>query len=91
MGTKHLFETALHIQEPWFIKDIQFDSEGKRLDIYIDFKKDQYFITNHKKTISMVNLRPTIHKRNNGDTLTFLTMNATFMPECQESRLVRPK
>jgi len=43
MGTKHLFETALHIQEPWFIKDIQFDSERKRLDIYIDFKKGSIF------------------------------------------------
>lgn len=43
MLTKHLFETALNIQEPWFIKDIQFDSERKRLDIYIDFKKGSIF------------------------------------------------
>jgi len=43
MLTKPLFETALNIQKPWFIKDIQFDSERKRLDIYIDFTKGSIF------------------------------------------------
>ena len=43
MLSKQLFETALNIQEPWFIKDIQFDSEEKRLDIHIDFHKGSLF------------------------------------------------
>ncbi len=43
MLTKQLFELALNIQDPWFIKDIQFDSENKRLDIHIDFHKGSLF------------------------------------------------
>jgi len=37
MLTKSLFETPLSIQGPWLIKDIQFYSKRKRLDIYVDF------------------------------------------------------
>ena len=43
MLTKQLFETALNINDPWFIKDIQFDPYKKRLDIYIDFHKGSVF------------------------------------------------
>ena len=43
MLTKQLFETALNIQDPWFVKDIQFDPEKKRLDIHIDFHKGSVF------------------------------------------------
>ena len=43
MLAKQLFELALNIQDPWFIKDIQFDSENKRLDIHIDFHKGSVF------------------------------------------------
>lgn len=43
MLTKQLFELALHIQDPWHIIDIQFDSEKKRLDIHIDFHKGSLF------------------------------------------------
>jgi len=43
MLTKQLFELALNIQDPWFIKDIQFDSENKHLDIHIDFYKGSVF------------------------------------------------
>ena len=43
MLTKQLFELALNIQDPWHIKDIQFDSENKRLDIHIDFHKGAVF------------------------------------------------
>ncbi len=38
-----LFEQALHIAAPWYIKDINFDTDSKRLDIYIDFKKGSLF------------------------------------------------
>ena len=43
MFTQQLFELALNIQDPWYIKDIQFDVEKKRLDIHIDFHKGSVF------------------------------------------------
>ncbi len=45
MHTK-LFEAALNIEPPFFIKDIRFDMERNRLDIYIDFKRGSTFIYN---------------------------------------------
>lgn len=41
--TKELFQMALNVTEPWFVKDLKFDVESKRLDIYIDFKKGSSF------------------------------------------------
>jgi transposase len=43
MFTQELFELALNIQDPWYIKDIQFKAEQKRLDIHIDFRKGSIF------------------------------------------------
>lgn len=43
MLTQQLFELALNIQDPWYIKDIQFSAENKRLDIHIDFHKGAVF------------------------------------------------
>jgi len=43
MFTQPLFELALNIKDPWFIKDIQFSAEQKRLDIHIDFRKGALF------------------------------------------------
>ena len=43
MLTQQLFEQALHIQSPWFIKDIEFEPKSKRLDIHIDFHKGSTF------------------------------------------------
>jgi len=43
MFTQQLFELALNIQDPWYIKDIQFSVESKRLDIHIDFHKGAMF------------------------------------------------
>lgn len=40
---KELFEDALSIKKPWFIKDINFDVSNRRLDIYIDFKPGTTF------------------------------------------------
>ncbi len=37
MDSKKLFETALSIDKPWYIKEIEFDVKEKRLDISIDF------------------------------------------------------
>lgn len=38
-----LFEQALHIHRPWFVKELQFDEEEKRLDITIDFHPGSTF------------------------------------------------
>jgi transposase len=38
-----IFKQALHINDPWFIKAINFDEENKRLDIQIDFKRGAKF------------------------------------------------
>jgi transposase len=43
MFTQQLFELALNVQDPWYIKDIQFSAEEKRLDIHIDFHKGAAF------------------------------------------------
>lgn len=43
MFTQQLFELALNIQEPWYVKDIQFNIDQKRLDIHIDFRKGSVF------------------------------------------------
>lgn len=43
MFTQQLFELALNIQSPWYIKDIQFSAENKRLDIHVDFRKGAIF------------------------------------------------
>ena len=38
-----LFEQALNIQDPWYIKSIDFDYSQKRLDISLDFRKGTHF------------------------------------------------
>jgi transposase len=43
MKNKKLFELALHIESPWYIKEINFKEEEKTLDICIDFKKGSTF------------------------------------------------
>jgi transposase len=43
MATKELFTVALGLQNPWFVKDISFNSENKRLDLFIDFKTGSRF------------------------------------------------
>jgi len=40
---QELFEKALGIEEPWYVKSLQFDPDAKRLDISIDFHKGAAF------------------------------------------------
>ena len=35
---QELFEKALGVEKPWYVKSLQFDPEAKRLDIAIDFE-----------------------------------------------------
>ena len=34
---------ALNVTDPWFVSDLKFDVETKRLDVYIDFKRGSVF------------------------------------------------
>jgi transposase len=43
MSTKELFSIALGLEEPWFVKDLNFDPEKRRLDIVLDFTKGSKF------------------------------------------------
>jgi len=43
MFENQIFAVALAIDTPWYIKDVQFDSALKRLDIYIYFKHGSRF------------------------------------------------
>jgi len=40
---QELFEQALNIREPWYVKRIEFIQGQKRLNIEIDFKKGTKF------------------------------------------------
>ena len=44
-----LFEQALHIEAPFYIKAINFDTDKKRLDINIDFKRGSTFSYNDEQ------------------------------------------
>lgn len=46
---KNLFEQALAINNPWYIKSLDFDVDKKQLDIYIDFKKGHKFYYEDKE------------------------------------------
>lgn len=43
LQSNKIFEAALTIQTPWFINDIQFSVDSKKLDIHIDFKPGSSF------------------------------------------------
>lgn len=40
---EELFQQALGIESPWFIKSIEFEAANKRLDIHVDFKRGSTF------------------------------------------------
>jgi len=43
MKSKELFSMALGIEPPWYIRDITFDKDVRRLDIHIDFESGSIF------------------------------------------------
>ena len=43
MWDAELFEAALGIKSPWFIERIEFDADGKRLDVHINFERGSTF------------------------------------------------
>ena len=40
---ENIFEQALNLESPWYIKSTNFDYENKRLDIEIDFERGAKF------------------------------------------------
>lgn len=40
---QELFEKALNINSPWYVKELNFNPNSKRLDIYVDFKRGSTF------------------------------------------------
>lgn len=53
MNSKQIFELALNLQSPWYIKEIKLekpeDKKRGQLDIYIDFQEGAKFIDEHGK------------------------------------------
>lgn len=43
MPTTSLFQQALNIQQPWYVRSSTFNVEQKRLDIYLDFSRGAKF------------------------------------------------
>ncbi len=43
MNSEELFKKLLGLEEPWYIKEIRFDHEDKRVDIWVDFQKGSRF------------------------------------------------
>jgi transposase len=43
MATKELFTVALGLQSPWYVKDVSFDVDKERLDLFIDFPQGSRF------------------------------------------------
>jgi len=40
---RDLFERALHIESPWYVKDIEFNEFERQLIVFVDFKKGSKF------------------------------------------------
>lgn len=50
LSQEDLFKLALNLQDPWYIKSIEFCNEEKRLDLYIDFETSSKFKCSNCKT-----------------------------------------
>ena len=62
MVKTNIFEKALAIQSPWYVKDVQFNVDAKRLDIYIDFTKGSTFPSTKPEYPDLYNAKDTIDK-----------------------------
>jgi transposase len=62
MEMQNIFEKALGIVEPWFVSSVLFDSEKKRLDISIDFKRGAVFGYNQDGIVKEYKAYDTVEK-----------------------------
>lgn len=54
MNENELFGLALGLSSPWYIEKVEFNAEGKRLDLFLDFKKGSRFACPECKELSPV-------------------------------------
>jgi len=62
MFETNIFGAALAIQTPWYVKDVQFDVDAKRLDIYIDFKRGSTFPSTKSENSGQYKVKDTLDK-----------------------------
>lgn len=62
MFESKIFEAALAIQPPWYVKDVQFDLTSKRLDIFIDFKRGSTFPSTKSDYPDQYKVKDTLNK-----------------------------
>ena len=62
MDSTKLFEAALSVTAPWYIKDIEFDSGKQRLDIYIDFNRGSTFSSDNPEFPGSFKAHDTVEK-----------------------------
>jgi hypothetical protein len=43
LDTNVIFAAALGITEPWYVESVEFNSESKKLEIHLNFKKAPNF------------------------------------------------
>ncbi len=63
MFENKIFESALAIQSPWYIKDVKFDQQQKLLNIYIDFKRGSTFFSEKSDCTEKYKVKDTVQKR----------------------------
>jgi hypothetical protein len=68
MSTKELFSTALGLEDPWFVKDIKFDSKKRRLEIILVFPEEVSFFV---QSVALKIVQFTTRKKEHGGIWTF--------------------
>lgn len=64
LDTNVIFATALGITEPWYVESVEFNSEAKKLEIHLNFKKGSKFpFFNEDGSIESNSAYDTVEKR----------------------------
>jgi hypothetical protein len=58
LSQEDLFKIALNLQDPWYIKSIEFSNEEKQLDLHIDFTAGSRFEEHAQSIESPIRNRP---------------------------------
>jgi transposase len=62
MDMQGIFSTALGIEKPWFVTEVNFDAKARRLDIHIDFIRGSTFPFEQDSVIGQYKAYDTIEK-----------------------------
>jgi transposase len=60
---REIFSRALGIDTPWFVKEVHFDAQKKRLDLHIDFPKGTSFPMEVNGVVSAYKAYDTVQKK----------------------------